>query len=166
MWPEAKRAASRSLALDPHGVTALHALLICSINGAGDIGEAKRALAMFPQGTRIINFLSLGVSTTGPYFYVIERDYGGALKACEKEIADPDENRSRLVARVAIHVLAGDTDRAHDEIEQVRVLLERRLNDRPNDAFAMMQMSWVNVALDRKADALRLTTASDGLESD
>jgi TolB-like protein/class 3 adenylate cyclase/Tfp pilus assembly protein PilF len=163
MWPEAKRAASRSLALDPHGVSALHTLLICSLNGAGDISEAKRALGMFPQAPRIINFLSLSTSSTGPYFYVIERDYGGALKACEKEIADPDENRSRLVTRVAIHVLAGDTDRAHDEIEQARTLLERRLADRPNDAFAVMQMSWVNLALDRKAGALHLAQQATDL---
>jgi tetratricopeptide (TPR) repeat protein len=163
MWPEAKRAASRSLALDPHAVTALHALLLCCLNGAGEIGEVKGALAMFPQGTKITYFLSLGISSTGPYLYVLERDYAGALKACEKEIVDPDENLSRLVARVAIHVLAGDTDRAHDEIEQARALLARRLADRPNDAFAMMQMSWVNVALDRKADALRLAQQATDL---
>jgi TolB-like protein/Tfp pilus assembly protein PilF len=163
MWPEAKRAASRSLALDPHGVTALHALLLCSINGAGDIGEAKRALAMFPEGTKITYFLSLGVSSTGPYFYVLERDYEAALKACEKEIADPDENRQRLVARVAIHLLAGDTERTRDETEGVRALLERRLSDRPNDAFAMLQMSWVNLSLNHKADAVRLAQQASNL---
>lgn len=53
-------------------------------------------------------------------------------------------------------MLAGDTAGAQDEIEQVRALLERRLSDRPDDGFAMTQMSWVNLALNRKADALRL----------
>jgi serine/threonine-protein kinase len=156
MWPEAKRAASRSLALNPNGLSALRTLFLSSFNGAGDLNEAKRALAMFPEPPRITSFLSVAISAIGPYFHVIERDFAGALKACEKEAADPDENRSRLAARVAIHVLAGDTAGAHGEIEQTGDLLERRMSDVPDDGFAMMQLSWVDLALNRKADALRL----------
>jgi serine/threonine-protein kinase len=95
-------------------------------------------------------------SAIEPYIHVIDRDFAGALKACESEATDPDENRARLAARVAIHVLAGDTAGAQEEIEQTRNLLERQLSDRPDDAFAMMQLSWVNLALKRNADALRL----------
>jgi TolB-like protein/Tfp pilus assembly protein PilF len=156
MWPEAKRAASRSLALNPNGLSALRTLFLSCLNGAGDLNEAKRALAMFPEPPRITSFLSVAISAIGPYFHVIERDFAGALKACEKETADPDENRSRLAARVAVHVLAGDTTSAQGEIEQARDLLERRMSDRPDDGFAMMQLSWVDLALNRKADALRL----------
>jgi TolB-like protein/class 3 adenylate cyclase/Tfp pilus assembly protein PilF len=155
MWPEAKRAASRSLALEPHGLSALSTLFLSCLNGAGDLNEAKRALAMFPEPPRITIFLTVQ-SAIGPYIHVMERDFAGALKACETKAADPDENRSRLVARVAIHVLAGDTASAQGEIEQTRDLLERQLSDRPDDAFAMMQLSWANLALNREADALRL----------
>jgi len=155
MWPEAKRAASRSLALEPHGLSALVTLLVSCLNGAGDLNEPKRALAMFPQPPRIINFLTMQ-SAIGPYIHVLDRDFAGALKACESEGADPDENRSRLAARAAIHVLAGDTAGAQGEIEQTRELLERRLSDRPDDGFAVMHLSWVNLALNRKPDALRL----------
>jgi TolB-like protein/Flp pilus assembly protein TadD len=155
MWPEAKRAASRSLALEPHGLSALATLFLSCLNGAGDLNEAKRALAMFPEPPRITIFLTVQ-SAIGPYIHVMERDFAGALKACETKAADPDENRSRLVARVAIHVLAGDTASAQGEIEQTRDLLERQLSDRPDDAFAMMQLSWANLALNREADALRL----------
>jgi TolB-like protein/Flp pilus assembly protein TadD len=155
MWPEAKRSASRSLALEPHGLSALATLFLSCLNGAGDLNEAKRALAMFPEPPRITNFLTVQ-SAIGPYIHVMERDFAGALKACETKAADPDENRSRLVARVAIHVLAGDTASAQGEIEQTRDLLERQLSDRPDDAFAMMQLSWANLALNREPDALRL----------
>jgi TolB-like protein/class 3 adenylate cyclase/Flp pilus assembly protein TadD len=155
MWPEAKRAASRSLALEPHGLSALANMFLSCLNGAGDLNEAKRALATFPEPPRITIFLTVQ-SAIGPYIHVMERDFAGALKACETKAADPDENRSRLVARVAIHVLAGDTASAQGEIEQTRDLLERQLSDRPDDAFAMMQLSWANLALNREADALRL----------
>ena len=155
MWPEAKRAASRSLALEPHGLSALATLLASCLNGAGDLNEPKRALAMFPQPPRPINFLTMQ-SAIGPYIHVLDRDFAGALKACESEASDPDENRSRLAACVAIHVLAGDTAAVRGEIEQTRELLERRLSDRPDDGFAVMHLSWVNLALNRKPDALRL----------
>jgi len=155
MWPEAKRAASRSLALEPRGLSALATLFLSCLNGAGDLNEAKRALAMFPEPPRITNFLTVQ-SAIGPYIHVMERDFAGALKACETKAADPDENRSRLVARVAIRVLAGDMASAQGEIEQTRDLLERQLSDRPDDAFAMMQLSWANLALNREAVALRL----------
>jgi len=155
MWPEAKRAASRSLALEPRGLSALATLFLSCLNGAGDLNEAKRALAMFPEPPRITNFLTVQ-SAIGPYIHVMERDFAGALKACETKAADPDENRSRLVACVAIRVLAGDMASAQGEIEQTRDLLERQLSDRPDDAFAMMQLSWANLALNREAVALRL----------
>jgi tetratricopeptide (TPR) repeat protein len=88
--------------------------------------------------------------------FLIDRDFAAALKNCETEKADRDENRSRLAARAAIHVLAADTAGAQGEIEKARVLLETRLGERPNDGYALFQMSWVNLALKRNAEALRL----------
>src|SRR5262249_17263859 len=70
-------------------------------------------------------------------------------------IADPAENRSRLASRAAIHVLAGDAAAARDEIYHARDLVESRLRERPDDVTALMQLSWVNVALQRNAEALR-----------
>jgi cytochrome c-type biogenesis protein CcmH/NrfG len=52
--------------------------------------------------------------------------------------------------------LAGDTASSQDEIERTRSLLESRLRERPDDVYALLQLSWVNVALQRNADALRL----------
>jgi hypothetical protein len=41
------------------------------------------------------------------YLKLVERDFTGALKVSEAEMADPDENRSRLASRAAIHVFSG-----------------------------------------------------------
>src|SRR5207253_9751726 len=81
------------------------------------------------------------------------------------ETGNPDEDRARLAARVAVHVLAGDAAGAHDEIEKARGLLEARLQERPSDESAMMQLSWVNVALKRSAEALRLAHRASELQS-
>ena len=78
------------------------------------------------------------------------------MKICETETGNPDEDRARLAARAAVHVLAGDAASAHDDIEKARDVLEARLRERPSDEFAMMQLSWVNLALKRNAEALRL----------
>jgi hypothetical protein len=90
------------------------------------------------------------------YLHVLERDFAGALKQMANGSANPSEKGSRLLARVAIRVLAeaGSGERA--ESEEARGLLEARLRDWPEDGFAMTQLSWVYLALGRNADALRL----------
>ena len=81
------------------------------------------------------------------------------------ETGNPDEDRARLAARAAVHVLAGDAASAHDEIEKARGLLETRLHERPEDEFNVMQLSWVNLALKRNAEALRLAQLAGELVS-
>jgi hypothetical protein len=58
--------------------------------------------------------------------------------------------------RAAIHVLAGNTEMAHDETARTRDLLESRLRERPEDVPKMLQLSCVNVALNRNDQAVRL----------
>src|SRR5437762_13176799 len=41
--------------------------------------------------------------------------------------------------------------------EEALPLLEARLSERPDDTFAMTELSWVYLALGRNADALRLS---------
>jgi TolB-like protein len=156
MWKEARRTGLRALAIDPHSVLGLQTVMFASLNGTGDINEAKRTLANYSPGARVAHFTVLGSAPPPVYLKVIERNFGAALKLSESEIADPDENRSRLAMRTAIHVLAGNTATAHDEIARARDLLESRLRERPDDVPALLQLSWVNVALRRNAEALRL----------
>jgi TolB-like protein len=168
MWPDGKRLGLRSLALDPHSVLGMRQVVTSDINGAGDISDAKQALGTFPPNLRLINKVVIGNASAvigeGTYLHVLEHDFSGALKDWENETADPDESRMRPAARAAIHVLAGDAAGAQPEIEKARALLEARLHERPQDGSAMMQLAWVNLALENKAEAIHLAhQASESL---
>jgi TolB-like protein/Tfp pilus assembly protein PilF/class 3 adenylate cyclase len=167
-WNEAKRAGSRSLALDPHHIIGMRVLVGTCVNGEGDIEGAKRALATLPASTRLtvkaIRGNVANLIDEGIYLHVLERDFPAALKEWETESAEPTERARRLSARVALRVLAGAAASATGETEEARALLEETLRERPDDAFAMTQLSWVYVALGRNADALRVAhQAADSL---
>jgi tetratricopeptide (TPR) repeat protein len=99
MWEEAKRAGSRALAIDPHSILGLQTVFLASLNGTGNIDEARRTLANYPPGARVADFTVLGSAPPSVYLKVIERDFATALKLSESEIADPDENRAASDAR-------------------------------------------------------------------
>jgi hypothetical protein len=159
MWTEAKRYGLRSLALEPHNVVGMRALVASYLNEDGDIKAAKRALATFPPDVILINKAVIGeigsVIGEGTYLHVIERDFAAGLKDWEAGRTDPDEPRMQLAARVTIHLLAGDTASGQEEIGQASNLLEARLRERPDDRNAMVQLAWVSVAQKRNGDALR-----------
>ena len=159
MWTEAKRYGLRSLALEPHNVVGMRALVASYLNEDGDIEAAKRALATFPPDVILINKTVIGeignVIGEGTYLHVIGRDFAAGLKDWAAVRSDPEERRMQLAARVAIHLLAGDTASGQEEIKQANNLLEARLRDRPDDRNAMVQVAWVSLAQKRNADALR-----------
>ena len=111
-WTDAKRAASRSLALDPQKVVGQLALFQSYLNGDGDTQAARAAIAALPRVALTTNAIRGSVSNVVEdfaYLHVIERDFAGALQQSAKEEGEPNERVGRLVARVAIRVLAGDT---------------------------------------------------------
>jgi TolB-like protein/Tfp pilus assembly protein PilF len=154
MWREAKRASARSLALDPHNLAGINTFVLSCVNGEGDLNDAKRVVV---PGLRVTTFLTLG-SATEAYVHVLNHDFAAARKACETESANPDENRSRLMALVVIDLLTNDAASAADEIEKARRLLEARVRERPNEPFALIELAWVNLALKNNPEALRLAT--------
>jgi TolB-like protein/Tfp pilus assembly protein PilF len=161
MWEEANRAGSRSLALDPHNMPGMLDLLLSCLNGTGDIEKAMRILATFPADSLTAVSYKFGGDVSSvigewPYVYVIKRDYGAALKARDKERSNLEENWDRLSARAAIYLLAGDAVGARGEIESARASVEARLQQRPDDLYALIQLSWINVALQRNSEALKL----------
>jgi TolB-like protein len=159
MWQEAKRAGSRALTLDAHNVVGMRAVFLSWLNGDGDMKEAKRALTMFPPGATLSNPSQVGnvaaMIGDGIYLSIIERDFAAALKAWANETSDPNQNRSRLAARVTIRLLAGDTASAQDEIASARDLIEARLRVQPGDIQALSELSWVCLALKHDSEALR-----------
>jgi serine/threonine-protein kinase len=68
---------------------------------------------------------------------------------------DPAEKRKRLSARSAIRVLSGDVTAAKTDAEEARNLLDSRLREQPNDEFALVQLSWVALALGNPAEAIQ-----------
>ena len=54
-------------------------------------------------------------------------------------------------------MLAGQTEAAKSAGEEALPLLEARLRERPDDIFAVTELSWVYLALGRNDDALRLS---------
>lgn len=154
MWPEAKQASSHSLVLDPHNLIGIRVLILSCLNGQGDFNEVKRLLF---AGQRATNFITLDISGTEAYVHVLDRDFAAARKTCETEATNPDENLSRLMALVVIHLLANDAASGTDEIQKARGFVEAQLRARPNET-SLIQLAWINLALRNNAEALRLAT--------
>ena len=168
-WKDAERAELRALAIDPHNTLAALFLLSTRLNSTGDAHSARPPLDGFPD---VIKAIPGGASGPGGatgagdvsavigwpfYLDVIERRFADALQALEKKGINDDRARlQQLAARVAVRVLAGEAETAKLMAEEALPLLEARFKERPDDTFAMTELSWVYLALGRDADALRL----------
>ncbi len=157
MWKQAREAAAHALEINPHNVVAMRVSLVSCRNGSGDLTEAKRLLATFPKEP------DLTVTRPGvapligerAYLSIIEREFGAALTVWENDRSDPGEKRKQLSARSAIRVLSGDLPAAKADAEEAHNLLDSRLREQPNDEFALVQLSWVDLALGRVAEAIK-----------
>jgi TolB-like protein/Flp pilus assembly protein TadD len=169
LWKDAERAELRALAMDPHNKGAADTLLKTNLNAMGDAESARRAFDGFPVeiksnlsglapggyegGVNVIEAIGIPV-----YLDLIQRRFSDAFEALEKEVAKNDrEDLLQLVGRAVLRLLAGQTEAAKSAAEQALPLLEASLGDRPDDAFAITELSWVYLALGRNADALRLS---------
>jgi len=167
-WKDAERAELRALAIDPHNGWSALSLLISHLNATGDVGAARRALDGFPEATKSLTLVSRR-SPTGigdvafmigmwVYLDVMERRFSDAFQAFDKEVVNKDPGRlQQLAGRAALRLLAGESDMAKSAGEEALPSLEARLRERPDDTFAMTELSWVYLALRRNADALRLS---------
>jgi len=160
LWKDAERAELRALAIDPHFTLAAQELLITRLNATGDVALARRVLDDFPGMTKVSSIRggdALDIIGMEGYLYVIERRFTDAFQAVEKEVDNGDlAHLQQLAGRVALHVLAGQTEAAKSAGEEARPLLEARLRERSEDTFAMTVLPWVYLALGRNPDALRV----------
>src|SRR4051812_5177637 len=176
-WKEAEGAEFRALALDPQNAVAAVVLVASRLSGTGDASSARGALDEFPEAIKSLTttlYRRRGVSSGGEvaaitgiwvYLDVIQRRFTDAFQAFEKEAGDDDSGNLQLLAgRVALRVLAGKAEAAKPMGQEALPWLETRLRERPDDTFAMTELSWVYLALGRTADALRLSTqAADSI---
>src|SRR5437773_1337263 len=165
LWKDAERAELRALAIDPHNTLAVHFPLGTRLNATGDVDSARRPLDGFPE---VIKGIPGGAGgprgATGPgdisavigwpvYLDVTERRFTDAFQAVEKRVVNDDRaHLQQLAGRVAIRVLAGEPEAAKSMGEEALPLLEARFKERPDDTFAMTELSWVYLALARNAD--------------
>jgi serine/threonine protein kinase len=176
LWKDAERAELRALAIDPHSVLAAALLAVTRLNESGDVDSARRAFDGFPEAIKSLTLFGRGggaggdaygdvapIIGRGIYLDVIERRFTDAFQAVEKGVVNDDRARvQQLAGRVALGVLAGQTEVAKSAGEEALPLLEARFRERPDDIFAMTWLSWVYLALGRNADALRLLRMRTG----
>ena len=170
MWKDAERAELRALAMDPHNTQAATFLVLIRLTMTGDVNAARRALDDFPE---VIKGIPGGAGgprgATGAgdvgavigwpaYLDITERRFSNAIQTVEKRVVNEDRaHLQQLAGRVAIRLLAGEPEAAKSMAEEALPLLEARLRERPDDTFAMTELSWVYLGLGRNADALRLS---------
>jgi TolB-like protein/Flp pilus assembly protein TadD len=172
LWKDSERAHLRALAIDPHHAITALSLARSRLNATDDVGSVRRMIDDFPEVTKIIlptgaiGFGSVGALIGAiPGLHVIERRFTDAFQAFEKQMGNSDRmHLQQLAGRGALRVLAGETEAAKSAGEEALPLLEARFRERPDDTFAMTELSWVYLALGRNADALRLSRqAADSL---
>src|SRR4030095_15957827 len=170
LWKDAERAELRALAMDPRNSEAANALLKASLNATGDADSVRRTFDGFSEDIK--SNLS-GLSPRGGYegdanvldtigmpvyLDLMQRRFSDAFDALEKEMANDDrQHLLQLVGRVLLRLLAGQAEAAKSSAEQALPLLEASLRERPDDTFAMRELSWVYLALGHNADALHLS---------
>jgi len=160
MWQDAERVGRQALSIDPSEVIGMRALVLAILNGSGDIKKAQGVLATFPSTNDLISSSASGTVPTvigdRAYAFVIARDFEAAVKIWEAGAYSAADERRRLSAKAAIRALAGDFTGAQADAEKARQLLEERLRERPNERVSMRELIWVDLALKRDADALKL----------
>ena len=157
-WKEAEDTARHALTIDPHEATAMRMLLLSSLNRTGSAQEPLRLLATFPPDDLLLpntGMFDMVIGTRGEAF-VLGRDFKAALKACETGTVATTNEWQRFAAKAGIRVLAGDVTGARSDAAKARELLEARLREQPNDFRSLRALSWVYLALDRKADAINI----------
>ncbi|MGA7275684.1 MAG: hypothetical protein WBX14_12625 [Candidatus Udaeobacter sp.] len=170
LWKDAERAQLRALAIDPHNTQAAMFLVLLRLTTTGDVASARRALGDFPEVIKSVPGGAGGPrGATGAgevsvvigwpaYLDVTERRFADTIQTVEKRVVKDDrEHLQQLAGRVAIRVLAGESEAAKSIGEEALPLLEARFRERPDDTFAMTELAWVYLALGRNADALRLS---------
>ncbi len=170
LWKDAERAELRALAIDPHNTQAAMFLVLLRLTMTGDVASARRALENFPE---VIKGLPGGAGgprgATGAgditavigwpaYLDVTDRRFSDATQAVEKRVVNDERaHLQQLAGRIVVHLLAGEPEAARSIAAEALPLLESRFRERPDDTFAMTELSWVYLALGRNADALRLS---------
>ena len=167
-WKDAERAELRALAIDPHnGWQRCLFSFLASTRRATSARPGELLMVFQRPLSHSLSSAAVALAGIGDvafmigmwvYLDVMERRFTDAFQAFDKEVVKEDLGRlQQLAGRAALRLLAGQTDAAKSAGEEALPSLEARLRERPDDTFAMTELSWVYLALRRNADALRLS---------
>ena len=161
IWKDAEQIGRHAISIDPYEVVGMRALLLAIQNGRGDVAEAQRMLATFPPDSKLVSNSIFGsvpsIMGERAYALVMAHKFEDALKVWEAPETASVDHRRQLCARVAIRILSGDTAAARGDAQHAEPLLLKRLQEAPNDILVMTELSWVYLALNRNADAVKIS---------
>ena len=155
-WKEAEKEARRALTIDPHEATSMRMLLLSTLNQTGN--APSQLLTTFPPDDLLLpntGSYDMVIGTRGETF-VLARDFKAALKAWETGAAAMANDRQRFAAKAMIRFLAGDVPGAQSDAEKASKLLEARVREHPKDFRSLKALSWIYLALNRKAEAIKI----------
>lgn len=159
IWKDAEQIGRHAISIDPYEVVGMRALLLAVQNGRGDVAEVQRLLSTFPPDSKLVSNSIFGsvpsIMGERAYALVIARKFEEALKIWEAPETAPVDQRRQLSSRIAIRVLAGNAAGARDDAQKAEPLLQKRLQEAPNDILVMTELSWLYLALNRNAEALK-----------
>jgi tetratricopeptide (TPR) repeat protein len=152
-YEAAMRHYDRSIAIAPDQVASYTFKAWCCWLSAGDLECARAALEALPQ---IRDPFSAFFWSWQAF---IERDYQAALDRIASIPVDlietPASAMSKAQLEGAVYQVMGDVERARESYENARVLLERTVAERPEDARVHSALGVVYAALGRRDEALR-----------
>ena len=158
-WKEAEDTARHALTIDPHEATSMRMLLLSSLNRTGNAQEPLRLLATFPPDDLLLpntGMFDMVIGTRGRNFCPRPGFQRGIKGMGNRRRSRATNEWQRFAAKAGIRVLAGDVTGAQADAEKARELLETRLREQPDDFRSLRALSWVYLALDRKADAINI----------
>jgi TolB-like protein/Tfp pilus assembly protein PilF len=158
-YTEADRWLKRSLAIAPTDANALDQLLQTRLFGFGDLAGAREVFRQPPDWRISGQWRWAGdvLFLINPRAYVdfFDRRFTDALHEWDAAPANTDEERmTGRVARMVIKLVAGDRDSVKAECAELEPALAAELARQPDSLALLQQLSWVEVCLGRKADAI------------
>lgn len=158
-YTEADRWLRRSLAIAPADANAKDQLLQTRLFGFGDLAGAREVFRQPPDwrisGQRRWAGDVLFLVNPRAYVAFVDRRFADAMHEWTDAPANTDEERmAGHVALMVIKFVAGDRDSIKDECAELEPALTAELHKKPDSLALLQQLSWVEICLGRKAQAI------------
>ncbi|MGA9335131.1 MAG: hypothetical protein WBV39_12700, partial [Rudaea sp.] len=151
----------RSLILSPDNANSFEVMLPIQLFGFGDADATRNAVKTLPdwriagENSKAGDIILL--ANTRTYADVFAHRFNAALHAWDSAPTETqEERRTGQAARIAIKLLAGRGKQARPDCEQLAPSLQSALAKDPKSLSLLQQLSWVEVCLGQKSEAIAL----------